>query len=218
VSRFIYRLVCNGGRIGYTVRQCYHLDLAHGPGFYVSQLLQQFVWIAFLQGRPQDMPAGRSALGVAFVLNLLTHLLAITSDHPFFKGLQMALLDITISGLCLYLAVTSVNKSARFLQAYTALLGGTAVLNTVAIPILWLNSETVGLLDIAIIVWVLAIIAHVLRHTLEVETWVSVLMAFAFYIIGLQMMALTGVIRPDTSAEQQLSLYQPLITVWLSVA
>ncbi len=184
----------------------------------MSQLLQQFVWIAFLQGRPQDMPALRSALGVALVLNLLTYLLAITSDYSFFKGLQIALLDIAISGLCLYLAVTAVNKSARFLQAYTAFLGGTAVLNAVAIPVLWLNSETVGLLDIALIIWALAIIAHVLRHTLEVETWVSVLMAFAFYLVVLQLLALTGAIGQEPSAEQQLSLYQSLTASWLSMA
>jgi len=120
----------------------------------LSTLLQQFVWIALLKGRPQDLPSGVNPFQAALGVNIFTYVIA------------------------LFIAVSLVDKRARFYQAGTALFGGTAVINLAAIPVLWLSSLTgqtaIGLLDVMIILWGLAIISHVLRHTLEVNPWISV--------------------------------------------
>lgn len=187
----------------------------------VSNLLLQFVWIACLRARPQDVTAGRSALIVAIAVNLVTYVLAVSSTRAVPSSLMLALADLAVSGLCLYVAVSVVNKNARFEQAFTALCGGTAVLNLVAIPALWLGASSestiIALFNIVIIFWGLAIIAHVLRHTLEVSQLFSVALAMVFYVVVLNLLAITGVIGelPEPSdTEQQLSIYQSLSLDW----
>jgi len=194
-------------------------------GLSLSILLQQFVWIALLQGRPQDLPSGQQALRVAMALNVVSYVLAVASTRSVPDSLVLALTDLALSGLCLYAAVAVVNKAPRFQQAFTALAGGTGILNLVAVPVLWLSSTSaapsVGLLDVVIIMWGLAIIAHVLRHTLEVSAWMSVGLAFGFYVVVLNLMAITGVIgNPEGGniSDSQTSIYQYVTDDWLSRA
>ncbi len=188
-------------------------------------MLQQFVWIALLQGRPQDLPVGQTAVLVAIAMNVVTYVLAVASLRSVPSSLVLALTDLALSALCLYAAVAVVNKAPRFQQAFTGLAGGTAVLNLAAAPILWLNalsaSPAIGITDIVIILWGLAIIAHVLRHTLEVKPWISVGLAFGFYVVVLNLMAITGVIgeaSDGNSVDQQMSINQSVTVDWLSKA
>ena len=191
-------------------------------GYRLPTLLQQFVWIALLQGRPQDLPSGQAPLRVAMLVNLFTYVIAVASTRSISDSLVLALADIVISGLCLYIAVSITDKRPRFYQAYTALCGGTAVLNVVAVPVLWVSAATgpaeVGIVDLLIVLWGLAIIAHVLRHTLEVSPLISVGLALAFYMMVLQLLAITGVISSEPNTEQQLSIYLSLSADWLSKA
>ena len=191
----------------------------------LSILLQQFVWIALLRARPQDVPAGQSAMLVALSLNVVSYVLAVASSRSVADSVVLAFTDLAISALCLYFAVAVINKAPRFQQALTALAGGTAILNCAAVPVLWLSAASVspslGLLDVAIIVWGLAIIAHVLRHTLEVSVWISIALAFGFYVVVLNLMAVTGVIGDPQGAgsiDSQMSIYQSVTPNWLSVS
>jgi len=194
-------------------------------GLRLYNLLQQFVWVALLRARPQDLPAGRPAMWVAMLMNVLSYVLAVVSLRSVADSLVLAITDLALSGVCLYAAVAVVNKGPRFQQAFTSLAGGTAVLNFAAVPVLWLSagsaSPTVGLLDVVIIVWGLAIIAHVLRHTLEVSAWLSVALAFGFYVVVLNLLALTGVIenpKDESEIDSQMSIYQSVTSDWLSEA
>ena len=191
-------------------------------GHRLSTLLQQFVWIALLKGRPQDLPSGVNPFQAALGVNIFTYVIAVASVRSIPSSIMLALVDVAVTGLCLFIAVSLVDKRARFYQAGTALFGGTAVINLAAIPVLWLSSLTgqtaIGLLDVMIILWGLAIISHVLRHTLEVNPWISVGLAVAFYIIVLQLLVVTGVIGAGPENDQQLSIYQTLSPVWLSKA
>lgn len=162
---------------------------------------------------------------MALAVNAVSYVLAVSSTRSVPNSVVLAITDLAVSGLCLYAAVAVVNKAARFQQAFTAFAGGTAVVNLVAVPFLWLNSAspspTIGLLDIVFIIWGLSIIAHVLRHTLEVGTLMSVGLAFGFYVVVLNLMAITGVIGPPETGEKsdsQTSIYQYVTDDWLSRA
>lgn len=159
---------------------------------------------------------------VAIIVNVITYVVAVSSARSMPDSLALAVADLAASGVCLYIAVSVVNKSARFEQAFTALCGGTAVLNLVAIPALWLGasseSNVVVMMNIVIILWGLSIIAHVLRYTLEISQMFSIAMAMVFYVAVLNLLAITGVIGDPPDTEQQLSIYQSLSLSWLSKA
>jgi len=183
----------------------------------LSSLLQQFVWIALLQGRPQDLPAGQTALAVAFVLNVLTYLAAVSSVHSISESLLIALTDLTLSGLCLYGVLILTNRKARFQQAFTALCGATAVLNLAAAPIFWLSaladSPGMGLANLAVILWSLSIIGHVLQHTLEWNRIASIGLAVAFYLV-ISVIVFELVIGGTEVMQQELSNYQSVTDLW----
>lgn len=158
-------------------------------------------------------------------VNALTYVLAVASTRSLPSSIMLAFTDLALSGICLFAAVAVVNKAPRFQQAFTALAGGTAVLNLAAAPILWLDalsaSFSVGLMNLVIILWGLAIIAHVLRHTLDVKPWVSIGLAFGFYVVVVNLMAITGVIGEPSdgnSVEQQMSINQSFTADWLRKA
>ena len=188
----------------------------------LSNLFQQVVWVALLQARPQDMPAGQSPLLVAIAINWVSYVTAIASTAPISRSLMLAASDIALSGLCLYATVSVMQKKSRFQQAFTAFMGGTAVLNMVAIPLFWLSagsdSGILGMVNMVIIFWGLAIVAHVLRHTLEISQLLSIGLAWAFFVVVLNLLAIMGMIGEPTTTEQQLSIYQSLSAHWLSKA
>jgi len=162
---------------------------------------------------------------IAMVVNVVSYVLAVASSLSVPHSLVLALTDLSLSALCLYAALAVINKTPRFQQAFTALAGGTAVLNLAAVPIFWLNASAAtpafGLSNFVIILWGLAIIAHVLKHTLEVTAWISAGLAFGFYVIVLNLMAITGVIGGADEGnvlDSQTSIYQSVTGDWLGRA
>jgi len=192
----------------------------------LSNLLHQFVWIAFLQARPQDLPGSRSVLWVAIAVNLITYTLAVASRYPIGQSVLIALTDLTFSALFLFVMLLFVDKGARFQQSLAALCGATAVLNLAATPVMWISAGSAtpsfGLVDLCVILWGLAIIGHVLQHALELPRWASIGLAVMFYIVVMNFIVAFGVTRaentPNQLSGQQLSIYQPVTNIWSSKA
>ena len=47
----------------------------------VTELLKQYFNIAFLMGKPQDLPAGENQMYTGIVLNLVSYVLALSLIH-----------------------------------------------------------------------------------------------------------------------------------------
>lgn len=170
----------------------------------MKERLRQYLRIALLAGRPQDLPGGSEAMLFAVVLSLVTYLLAVAPLRGLASAIGFALFDLGFAAAVLYAGLMLVARTARFPQAYGALCGAGAILNLAAIPLFqWLVSDAAGsgtaspayVLQMLHLVWSLAVIAHVIRHTFEVRMGTSVLLAFAF--VALQMSVVAGVF-PDS--------------------
>lgn len=170
-------------------------------------LLKQYFDIAFLMGKPQDLPPGKDQLYLAILLNFVTYVLALISHVGLGKAALHAALDISITGLFLYFALMFTAKLSRFQQALGAICGAGAVLNFAGIPMLQLTQTPVGqeptkiavLSHFVLLVWSLSLVGHVLRHTFNIRMSVSIVAAVIYYLFIITVFA---VVFPQVSPVQ----------------
>lgn len=97
-------------------------------------LLQLFVKMAFFQGSPADVPAGRSTLAFAVALMVLVNTMVTYTLYGLATGLFVALLEVVLNGGFLFGCLALRQKKSRFEQSLTAVCGMSAVMAFVAWP------------------------------------------------------------------------------------
>lgn len=170
----------------------------------MSALLKQYFDIAFLMGKPEDLPQGNSQLYVAIVLNFLTYVLALVSFVGVGAAMMRAALDIGITSGVLYFALNLRTLLPRLQQSLGAICGAGAVLNLAAIPMLQLTEEPAGepmsvigiVAQFVLLVWSLSLVGHVIRHTFEVRLSTSIVAAVLYYLFIINVF---GMVFPETS-------------------
>lgn len=153
----------------------------------VAELVRQFFYLAFLMRRPQDVHAGEATLPIGVGLALLSYVLALVGAHGVGLALARAVIDIALTGGALWVALKLTDRVARFRQAYGGYCGAVAFINLAAIPV-YLSSRaslepSVGLADFVLLVWNLALLGHVIRHTFETKLPTGILCAFVYVIL-----------------------------------
>lgn len=158
-------------------------------------LLRQYFDIAFLMGKPQDLPGGDRQMRIGVALALATYVAALATVFGPSRSLLLALLDIGITGLVLRTALAFTGHPGRFPQAFGGYCGAAAFVNAAAIPVYASQSIAtdtgLGFADFVLLVWNLSLLGHVLRHTFGLRLATSILLAFV-YVVALTA-ALNGV-------------------------
>jgi len=156
----------------------------------VRELFQQYFNIAFLMGKPQDLPAGRAQLKLAVTLSVVSYVLALAVPFGVGRAFLQALIDIGCTGLVIWTALRIVGHPGRFEQAFGGLCGASVFINLAAVPLFSLRPSypEIGgaagtLADFVLLVWGLSLMAHVIRHTFEVRMFVSVALSVTYFIV-----------------------------------
>ena len=161
-------------------------------------LVRPFVSICLLRLRPQDLPASSLLLALA----ILIYVACTTIAHAALLSPMDALLggivdSVLLCGLTLSLLLLH-RRWARAVQTLTAMAGAGAVMTLAAMPFLaWKVSVLraggpVGLEMVcvaAIVLWNLAVIAHVLRHALSTSYLGATLIAVIMYLLSSQILS-----------------------------
>ena len=157
------------------------------------ELLRFFAALALLKRRPQDLPDSLFLLQVLLALDIvLSLLLGMGHFADSVDALLITLVELLVSAALLFAGLHSVGKSARWRQAYIALLGigvlGSliSVLYRVLAGLLGLP-ELVGLLDLVVFFWLMFAMAHIVRHAFEIPLPFAMLIVFAYtlFVVGL---------------------------------
>lgn len=158
----------------------------------VKIVIQAFYEICLLKKRPQDLPVS----GVFFCLCAATYaissLLLTLTYQDLRSSLLAAFMDagLTILITCLILFV--IRRPERILQTGTALLGTGTIFSLLAMPVYSLlalpvlaqsGSPVLSFLVWVLIIWNIAVMAHILRHALTVSYPMAVLLALVYVIV-----------------------------------
>jgi len=165
----------------------------------LQALVKTWGSVAFLLAPPHVLPGDPRSLKIAMVAAILSNILVtlVLFDSQFL--LVEALLDLALGGFCLAISLRLVQKSERFIQSFSAYCGANVVVNVVAMlllaPIKAGQTEGGGSLlgqfvELLILVWSLAIISSIVRHTFTIPLSASIGIAICYLLVYIQMVGL----------------------------
>lgn len=166
-------------------------------------LFDLFFDICLFRKGPQDVPASSALLKMCLLAYGASGLLVLIINTALPVALLQILLDLALLSGLLYLGLVFHRHPRRFEQTLSALTGSGALMGLLALPLMsWLTHQAQGedvalpsMLLLALMIWSIAIIAHVLRHACNVALWQGALYALGYTFLSL---TLTGWINPQT--------------------
>lgn len=159
----------------------------------MNALLAAYLRLCLLRIPPQELPASRFLLQMAAVALLISGVLALSvSDGVTPQVVLAVLLDMLLTYGLLQLGLRLVRKPRRLTQALSATFGCSALIQLVSIPLALLiggdpGEDLVSQLAVALylllVVWSLAVMAHILRHTLDLPFWGGLMIAVGYWLL-----------------------------------
>ena len=140
-------------------------------------LLLAFWNVAVFRLRPQDLPRSNVLLVVTAVANVgISLAISAVLDMPAINASVEMCVLVGMTVTLLY----AFARSARIVQTLTALLGASAVIGLVVAVLVVMFPNLPYPVRIAIFMWNMFVIAHVLRHALDTLFVLGCLIAFAY--------------------------------------
>lgn len=149
-------------------------------------LIKQFAQIAFLTGKPYDLPGDSETLRIAAILAFLSYVLAASGAYGLVTAFFHALVDITLSGLVLYVALSLAGKTARFAQSFAAYCGASSMINLAQVPVIYTSNsgQEVSIVHFVFLVWSISVLGHVIRHTFDTNIPISIVASMSYVMFS----------------------------------
>lgn len=153
----------------------------------IWQIVTEFFRIVLLKSPPQDLPASTGVLYLSVMMAFLVGILRYAIVGGGYWSLFRSLLEVAVPGVILFFLLVFFKLPARFGQSFSALCGTSAIIYFFALPVLPAFHAAASngsynppvYLIIAIDLWSLVVVAHILKHTLEVGFATGVSLAIA---------------------------------------
>ncbi|MDH5631373.1 MAG: hypothetical protein OEZ10_00115 [Gammaproteobacteria bacterium] len=146
-------------------------------------LLNQFFWLCFFRNGPQHLPASSGLLTICAAAYVIAGTAGAASQHPWPLAAQSTLVDAVLLVLLAHGAVVARGFYRRSTQTLIALLGAGTFFSLVAIVAL-----VVGLPPMMfwlILIWYVLVMAHILRHALEIPLMFGAGLALFYVFVSL---------------------------------
>jgi hypothetical protein len=159
----------------------------------LSALFRVFLDIALLRSGPQVLPASGLLLALCFALYAATYLAVIATTALELRALAAQVVaSIAIDVVGLWLVLAAGRRQARYPQALAALFGAGTILNLALLPVAVLVAEGGPRFELAgalagsvVMGWGLAVLAHILRHALEIAWGLALALGAAYLFVSI---------------------------------
>lgn len=158
-------------------------------------LIVFFLELALLRRKPQDLPASPFLFRLLLLINLAINIpLGISVFETAAEAVLATLLELVVTAGLLFAGLQARGLSARWEQSFCALLGLGALAGAVSVVNRLLGTllgmpALAGMLDLVVFGWTMLALAHVVRHTFEIELPFAILIVFAYTMFVLGMIA-----------------------------
>lgn len=161
----------------------------------MKRLIEQFWNICLLRKAPQDLPASDVLMFLAVTLYLTTSFLMAMPQLPLASSALAAVIDTLLMSGMSYIMLWARLMPERWRQTLTALAGSGALLGAIAIPLVYWEAQAGAssqaalvpqMLLLAMLVWNLAVIAHILRHALSIAMALGALLSTFYLYISIR--------------------------------
>ena len=165
----------------------------------MQSLLKTWFSIAVLIEKPSQLPGDQQTMKFTVLASVVTNIVAtlILIDSQFL--IIEALLDLVLAGICLYVGLTLWGKPERFIQSFSAYCGVGVVLNLASVLLLGpmrvgsptdISADSVApvnhferFLEYLFLVWSIAAVAHIIRHSFEITLSFSIVTAVLYVLV-----------------------------------
>ncbi|MGH8247296.1 MAG: hypothetical protein ACREUU_12800 [Gammaproteobacteria bacterium] len=153
----------------------------------VYALLGAFLDICRLRRAPQDVPASRELFWLTLAGYTLSAIALIAIDQPMRTALAAGFAETVVLAAAIYAMLSLVGVTSRWLQTMTAIAGTGLLFSLLSAPLFFFRSavqsdadvqSAIDLLMLLVLVWNLAVVAHILRHALSFPYVAALLLAF----------------------------------------
>jgi hypothetical protein len=167
-------------------------------GNWLQRWLISWLEQCFMRRAPQDDAASPAMLQVAVVAYLGVDLLQALPGADWTVAVGMGLVDTLFMVLFCWLLLRVTNRPARFVQTLTALAGTGAVLGVAGLPMIWQAGrapagDTPGAMLVLgwllLLVWSVAVKAHIFRHALSSPYAAGVLVAILHTLLAITLLS-----------------------------
>ncbi|MDP1707762.1 MAG: hypothetical protein Q8L89_01595 [Gammaproteobacteria bacterium] len=145
-------------------------------------LLKTFGNLCLLRANPQDLPAAPVLTVVTLLAYTLVSVGLSLPDLGLGRAALWAVLDTGVLAILTHSALLLRRFPERFYQTLAALMGSGALLGLLAWPIVAMQNVTA---QIVMLVWNLAVVAHILRHALSVPLALGILASLGYFMAEL---------------------------------
>lgn len=161
----------------------------------VKHLAKVFWNICIFRTGPQALPASRFLL----VLALSAHWLIGVANGVFSFSVPIALLAALLGTATVVAVIHTIltlrGRPARAMQTLTAVAGSEVLLGVIALPVTVMyygggDQSVAALLILTLMAWNLAVVAHILRHALEIPLSAGVGFALIYTVVSYGMVDL----------------------------
>jgi hypothetical protein len=151
-------------------------------------LINYFVDLCLLRAAPQELPASSAVFQLALVANVLVGLLLIAGARmgPLLS-LMESLLEVGLMLAVLRAGLYWRRLLPRFQQTATAIMGSSALLGLVALPMLSLTNSGdgdaatfSGLLLVLLLLWSVVVLGHIVRHAFNLALGQGILVGVLY--------------------------------------
>jgi len=159
-------------------------------------VLQKLLLILFLKAAPQDLPYS-SKLGVQltgfYVFSGLIVLQTTLASDDMFAGILLGLL---VQYVFVYLVLSALNKTPRFVQTFCAFIGVALIFNLLSWPVFLVLSDetsaealksTMSLFFLLLLSWEVLVKAYIFSHALEMKIYAALALSFSLFFISVSL-------------------------------
>ena len=156
-------------------------------------VLQKLLVLLFLKSRPQDMPYSPRLtvqLAMFYVLSGIVVLQTTMAPDDIFAGILLGLL---VQYVFTYAVLGALDKRARFMQTFSALIGVSLLFNLISWPVFAVLSDetsqqaiksTMSLLFLLLISWEVLVKAYIYKHALDMKMFGALALSFSLFFIS----------------------------------
>jgi len=155
--------------------------------------LQKLLLMLFLKAAPQDMSYSAQKtvqMAIAYLFSGIIVLQTTLNPENILAGL---LLGFFVQYVFVYIILVALDRKARFMQSFFAILGVGVIFNLMSWPIFSVMADklssddvrsSMSLLFLMLISWEVLVKAHIFRHALEMKMLSAMALSFSLFFIS----------------------------------
>lgn len=156
-------------------------------------LIKLFIEICLFRRGPQDVPASQLLMGLAIAAYLAVGIGLLAMEGLHLGAVLQALVELLILLGFVWANLQFMRLQNRFLQTAIAMLGSDALISSLAIPLVgWMalseGAKGAYLLLLLLMLWHLAVVAHILRNALSRPLATGFGLAIVYVVASYQLM------------------------------